>query len=132
MTNPIVAKQLTQSVQAYVAPKKVDESRSVYSVNPADKEEAKVAGGGIPLPLEEKDESSASQKIEEAVTQINEYVQNLDRKLHFSVDEVSGKTIIRVIDSSTDELIRQIPSEKLLAVSQALEEFSGLLLEAKA
>ena len=132
MTNPITANQFTQAAQAYSAPKKPDESRQVFSVNPVGKEEVKVAASGISLPLVEKEETPINEEIEVAVTQINDYVQNLDRKLHFSVDEESGKTVIRVTDLSTDELIRQIPSEKLLAVSQALEEFSGLLLEAKA
>jgi len=132
MTNPIIAKQVSQSVQAYVVPKKVEESRQVFSVNPVKNGEPKIAAGGTLLPEQEKERVVADREIEKAVTQINDYVQNLDRTLHFSIDDESGKTVIKVIDSSTDELIRQIPSEKLLAVSQALEAFSGLLLEAKA
>ncbi len=132
MTNPIVAKQVAQPIQAYVAPKKPDEVHQAFSVNPVKTDEAKVAASGIALPVQEEQAPAAAREIEEAVTQINDYVQNIQRELRFSIDEESGKTIIKVIDSSTDELIRQIPSEKLLAVSRALEEFSGLLLEAKA
>ena len=131
MTNSIIAKQIIQPTQQLAAAKKTNESSQVFSVASADKEESKIAADGIALPARESKET-ATKEIEKAVTQINDYVQNLQRNLHFSVDEESGRTIIRVVDSATDELIRQIPSEKLLAVSQALEEFSGLLLEAKA
>ncbi len=132
MTNPILAKQFPQQVQAYTAVKKPDAPQSVSSVDVVGKSETRIAASGIALPEQDKKEAAASKEIEKAVTRINDYVQNIQRKLHFSIDEESGKTVIKVIDSSTDELIRQIPSEKLLAVSQALEEFSGLLLEAKA
>ncbi|WP_292363634.1 flagellar protein FlaG [Methylophaga sp. UBA1464] len=34
-----------------------------------------------------------------------------------------------MIDSETDELIRQIPAEELLVVRSSLEEYRGMLLE---
>lgn len=77
--------------------------------------------------LEATDEQLAA--IQDRVVEINSYMQNMNRSLQFSVDDKSGDTIIRVIDSETDELIRQIPAEELLVVRSSLEEYRGMLLE---
>jgi len=52
--------------------------------------------------------------------------------LRFSMDEDSGKLIVRVVDTATKEVIRQIPSEESLAISQSIEKLQGLLVKQKA
>jgi flagellar protein FlaG len=77
--------------------------------------------------LEATDEQLAA--IQERVVELNSYMQNLNRSLQFSIDEHSGDTVIKVIDSETDEVIRQIPGEELLVLRSSLEEYRGMLLE---
>lgn len=77
--------------------------------------------------LEATEEQIAA--IQDRVVELNSYMQNLNRSLQFSIDEQSGDTIIKVIDSETDELIRQIPAEELLVLRSSLEEYRGMLLE---
>jgi len=60
--------------------------------------------------------------IEQAVTEINEYVQSVQRDLHFSVDEDSGQTVVRVRDKESGELIRQIPEDIFLSLAQNLKD----------
>jgi flagellar protein FlaG len=60
--------------------------------------------------------------IEQAVTEINEYVQSVLRDLHFSVDEDSGQTVVRVRDKESGELIRQIPEDIFLNLAQNLKD----------
>jgi flagellar protein FlaG len=78
---------------------------------------------GKELPQQaEKSQSSASKaEIEQAVSQINNFVQSVKRDLSFSTDEASGKTVIKVIDSDSGKLIRQIPSEEVLALANHLQ-----------
>jgi flagellar protein FlaG len=83
--------------------------------------------GTLSTQLEATDEQLAA--IQDRVVELNSYMQNMNRSLQFSVDEQSGDTIIRVVDSETDELIRQIPAEELLVVRSSLEEYRGMLLE---
>lgn len=68
-------------------------------------------------------ENNAAQ-LEVAVAQINEYVQNNQRTLEFSVDEESGRDVVRVLDRQTDEVIRQIPSEEVLAIARNIDEYT--------
>ncbi|NQZ53504.1 MAG: flagellar protein FlaG [Piscirickettsiaceae bacterium] len=70
-------------------------------------------------------------KLEEKVAQLNDYVQHLNRNLEFSIDEQSGDTIIKVIDAETKELVRQIPSQEIIDVRNAVDKYRGLLLKTK-
>jgi flagellar protein FlaG len=80
----------------------------------------------------QKQTEERADAVKQKVAELNQYVQNLDRKLQFSVDDTSGDTIVKVIDKETDELIRQIPSEELLDVKRAIDEYRGILFETKA
>lgn len=68
------------------------------------------------------------EQVREAVSRINEYVQQTERKLEFQMDEDSGETIIRVYDKASSELIRQIPSELALELAQKLNDEEPSLL----
>lgn len=70
----------------------------------------------------EKDKVASKQagNLQVAVSQINDYVQNLQRNLQFTVDEESGKDVVTVIDSESKEVIRQLPSEEALALARRL------------
>ncbi|WP_417511941.1 flagellar protein FlaG [Methylophaga sp.] len=70
--------------------------------------------------------------LRDKVAQLNDYMQNMNRNLQFSVDDTSGDTVIKVIDSETEEVVRQIPSEEILEARHAAEKYRGILLETKA
>lgn len=59
--------------------------------------------------------------IEQAVRQIEDYLASSSRRLHFQIDEATGRTIIRVTNPQTGELIRQIPSEEVLRISATMK-----------
>jgi flagellar protein FlaG len=52
--------------------------------------------------------------------------------VEFSVDEQSGRTIVRVVDRNTKEIIRQMPSQETLEIAQALDKAQGVLIRQKA
>ena len=56
-------------------------------------------------------------RVEQAVQQIQSYLNDNQRQLQFQVDSSSGRTIVRVVNPETSELIRQIPSEEMLKSS---------------
>ena len=67
-----------------------------------------------------------------ALDQLNGYLEETHRGLRFSIDDDSGRTIVRVLDTETDEVIRQIPSEEMLAVIRHFIEVTGNLFDAVA
>jgi flagellar protein FlaG len=71
-------------------------------------------------------------ELDEKVAQLNDHMQNLHRNLQFKVDEDSGETVVKVIDSETDEIVRQIPSQEVLDARHAIDKVKGILLEERA
>lgn len=63
--------------------------------------------------------------VEGAVQRLNELSKDSRRNLHFRLDEQSGRTIITVINASTQEIVRQIPSEEALALVRTLDRNGG-------
>ncbi|MCC5450501.1 flagellar protein FlaG [Rheinheimera sp. UJ51] len=61
-------------------------------------------------------------EIDNALSIVNKAAIFEQRSLSFMVDEASGRSIIKVIDRSNDQLIRQIPSEELLKVAQDIKK----------
>ena len=96
--------------------KKIDPVREVDSLPDRGKE----------LPLTEKKMQPREEDIDQAVREINENNQVIQRELHFTIDKDSGHTVIKVIDSKTEEVIRQIPGEEVLKVARRLNEGSNL------
>lgn len=77
-------------------------------------------------------------ELERALEVVNQAVALEQRSLSFSIDDKSGKSVIRVVDFATDELIKQIPSEELLKVAQDIKRLQeemgqsiGLLIDNK-
>jgi flagellar protein FlaG len=77
--------------------------------------------GGQALPINGKQQppqTANTVEVREAVSTINKVVQSLQH-----MDEDSGKTVIRVVDTESGELIRQIPSKEVLAIASQIREF---------
>jgi len=72
------------------------------------------------------------QDLAEAVKNVNEFVLPINNQLRFSMDDESDKMVVKVIDQTTKEVIRQIPSEEMLAIAKALDTMKGLLIQQKA
>jgi flagellar protein FlaG len=66
-------------------------------------------------------------ELESAVTKLNDYVQNIQRTLSFSVEQTTGSTVVQVYDSETDELIRQIPAEETIKLAAKIEAYNASL-----
>lgn len=69
-----------------------------------------------------------SDRLEEAVSRLNEFVQNVQRDLQFEVDNNLGQTVVRVVDQQTQEVIRQIPDEVALRLAEKLQQDEPLTL----
>lgn len=63
-----------------------------------------------------------AERVEEAVANLNEYVQSVQRDLQFRLDDNSGKTVITVYDRSTEEVVRQIPDDVVLRLARDLQQ----------
>lgn len=72
------------------------------------------------------------QEVDKAVTTVNDFVGSVNSSLKFSTDEDSGQMVVKVIDNTTQEVIKQIPSKEMLEMAKALNNLKGLLVQQKA
>ena len=72
------------------------------------------------------------QKAAQAAQEINDFLKSSSAGIEFQVDNQSERVIVRVVDTETKQLIRQVPTEEMVAISHALDRMTGLLLAQKA
>jgi len=66
-------------------------------------------------------EEASQQDIEVAVGEVRDFVQSQRRNLDFAFNQDSNQSVVQVTDTETGELIRQIPSEEVLALSDRIK-----------
>jgi flagellar protein FlaG len=69
----------------------------------------------------------SSLELEGKITQLNEAMVSRNQAVSFSTDSATGTDVVRVTNKNTGEVIRQIPSEEVLASMKNLEEMVGLI-----
>ena len=70
--------------------------------------------------------------IKMAVDDANRALQFLNTRLQFSVHEETNQIMVKVIDETNGEIIREIPPEKLLDALAKMWELVGILIDEKA
>jgi flagellar protein FlaG len=97
---------------------------------PAEKPRAETAPV-VAVKEEGKSDQTEQEKLKMAVQEIEKFVQSVKRNLEFSIDEPSGKVVVKVIASDSGEVVRQIPNEEVLKLANSLNDASSLLFSAK-
>lgn len=62
---------------------------------------------------------------------INHFLQPVASDITFSQDDRTGKTIVKIIDTKTQTVLRQIPSQEAVEMAKQLDKLQGLLLRDK-
>src|SRR5690606_25668407 len=97
-------------------------------VDPFQAPAAPAAGAGVkdaatsapqraPLPQDEE-------SVRQAVAAINRAAKALSNSVQLDLDSSTGRALVRVVDSETGQLIRQIPSEEVLELRRALDRIA--------
>lgn len=111
-------------------------STSVQSVAGASSSPAlQPAVAVAPVAANQKSARVDENKLREATQRVQDIVQTRARNLEFAIDKDTDKTVIKLIDTETQKVLRQFPSEEMLKLSHALDEMlaaSGLLIKGKA
>ena len=70
-------------------------------------------------------------RLEEIAATLNAEMQFKEKKLNFSVDEISKRILFSVTDKESGEVIRQVPPDAILKVAHNLEALKGVLFDDK-
>ncbi len=82
-----------------------------------------------------KEEQESNVDVKEAkqlAAEMNEIMDDLQTSLGFSIrEDLNHLVIFEITDRDTNEVIKQFPTEEMLAIKEKMEEFSGLLFDQK-
>lgn len=78
------------------------------------------------------DRTPGHSELGNVVADLNKVAQANAQGVRFSVDEESGRTVVKVVDTQTDTVLRQIPSMEALKLWRSIEQMQGVMLRDKA
>lgn len=79
------------------------------------------------------EQQPSAEQVKNAVESINRALKQNNKNLEFSVDESTNKRMFKLKDSETGDVIRQYPTEEMLAIARAIDQIQqGLLLKQEA
>lgn len=77
-----------------------------------------------------QEESPPAEEIKELADSLNEYMDDLQTDLGFSIHEkLNHQVIVEIKNRKTNELVKQIPSEELVTIKEKMAELTGLLFD---
>ncbi|KAB0326433.1 MULTISPECIES: flagellar protein FlaG [Janthinobacterium] len=109
-------------------------SRIDKSYTPADTAPSRTAtASSIGVATAQKNDPEPSRaQLDQAVSELNQSSQIKTQGLEFAVDEDSQRTVVKVIDQETKEVLRQIPTKEALALAKAFDSAKGSLISQSA
>ncbi|MFJ8257671.1 flagellar protein FlaG [Peribacillus asahii] len=76
-------------------------------------------------------QSMTKEKVQEAVDGLNQFLQPINTSIRFEYHEELDEYYVEVIDTMTEEIVKEIPPKKLLDFYAAMTEFVGLMVDKK-
>lgn len=81
---------------------------------------------------EESNVQPNKKEMEAAVDNLNKVIADSLQSIQFSMDEELGKVVIKVMDTETKQVLRQIPNQEVINISKNLARLQGLVISDKA
>lgn len=78
-----------------------------------------------------EDKKFSEKEVIDLIEKANKDIITYDRRLEFSIHEKTKQIMVKIIDVRTDEIIRELPPEKILDMVGAMWEFAGIIVDRK-
>lgn len=70
-----------------------------------------------------------AEDVKQAAAELDKALQQQHSDLSVSVDETTGTMVVRITDSSTGEVVKQIPPKQLMEANVSMNKIVGLLID---
>ncbi|NOX14545.1 MAG: flagellar biosynthesis protein FlaG [Epsilonproteobacteria bacterium] len=114
------SKQVPQATQATV-----DTSMNVKKTVESTKETAKTQKDQMP------DAKSIKQQLNNTIKHLNEHMKSLDTNVTFGFNDKIDILFVNVMERSTGKIIRRIPTEEAMKLSEKMKEIVGMIFDKK-
>jgi flagellar protein FlaG len=74
-------------------------------------------------------EMLSAEEVKQDLDAINAQLETMNRSLQFSINEKLKDIVVKIVDTKTGEIIRQIPPDEVLRLREHFKEMVGLILE---
>ena len=78
---------------------------------------------------EKLDDKSLSEKIEEATKKLNEQMEEFGTSIRFGYNDKIQSMYVNVMETKTGEIIRKIPTEQIMKLTETFREAIGVLFD---
>ena len=112
----------TQQISAKVESAAPDMGIAVTAVQAISVQNEQQSGEERQLPIE---------KAQQMTDSMNKFLESVNTQLRFKLHDELKEYYVTIVDSKTDEVVREIPSKKLMDIYAAMKEFVGLLIDRK-
>jgi flagellar protein FlaG len=95
---------------------KAREVKSVKKIDP--QEEAQKLG-----------KNYSESELQKAVEEANKIIFRDDKRFEFKLHERTNRMIVKLVDNETDEVVKEIPTEKILDLVASIWDLVGILVD---
>jgi len=78
-----------------------------------------------------KDKIIERHQIVDALEKMSKTIELFNKRLKFAIDEESKRIVVKVIDTETNKIVREIPPEEVLRFVAKLHKFLGIFIDKK-
>ena len=82
-------------------------------------------------PIQMGNKSIGEDEVIDLIEKANKEFIIYDRRFEFSIHEKTRQIMVKVIDVRTDEVIRELPPEKILDIVASMWEVAGIIVDKK-
>ncbi|UNC91739.1 flagellar protein FlaG [Candidatus Contubernalis alkaliaceticus] len=122
-TDPLTLNKIKDQTQKL----QVQSSGEVFTDTQMKNRQETIRGKNTPR----EENQNYNERLESAVKQANETAEAVNLSLRFEIHESSQRVMVRVVNLAEDEVIKEIPPEKVLNLVGQIQEMIGLMLDEK-
>ena len=123
MTESMSSLKAASNVNLQEAPKPSPRTRQ--GTTPLEGKDASAGGSIKARPMDQEDTNALAKELNETLKQV-------DDNFSVSVDNDTGMMVVRITDSQTGEVVRQVPPQQVLDANVSVERIIGLLVNDQA
>ena len=124
--------QISSTTQVPITPPASRQATSAQTGAPSAIPAVLNNGASVAIQVPSKQDVVDPAELKRAVDAINQLLKPVNSNIEFSIDQDSGRTLVKVVDTETNTVIRQTPSREVLAIAKELDKLQGLLIREKA
>ncbi|MBM6614707.1 flagellar protein FlaG [Desemzia sp. RIT804] len=83
----------------------------------------------VQLQYDEAEEDIAGEQLENAVSKINNHLLGINAQFQYRIHEGTERVMVKLVDMETNDVIKEIPPEKMLDIVAEIWKRVGLVID---